>query len=181
MLYGGIEAGGTKIVCAVGMGPADLRAQIHFPTTAPGETLARIIAFFQQQQLTTPLAAIGIGSFGPISPDRQAPDYGFITSTPKPGWAHTDIAGTIGRALGVPVGFDTDVNAAALGEGRWGAAQGLTTFIYLTVGTGIGGGGRSNTRLLHRPLAPAAGPIPPPRGPPGDPFPGRCPHPRHLP
>src|SRR5258708_14394854 len=149
MLYGGIEAGGTKIVCAVGMGPADLRAQIHFPTTAPGETLAQIIAFFQQQQLTTPLAATGIGSFGPISTDRQAPDYGFITSTPKPGWTHTDMAGTIGRALGVPVGFDTDVNAAALGEGRWGAAQGLTTFIYLTVGTGIGGCALSNGPRVH--------------------------------
>src|SRR5258708_8860796 len=159
MLYGGIEAGGTKIVCAVGMGPADLRAQIHFPTTAPGETLARIIAFFQQQQLTTPLAAIGIGSFGPISPDRQAPDYGFITSTPKPGWAHTDIAGTIGRALGVPVGFDTDVNAAALGEGRWAAAQGLTTFIYLTVGTGIGVVGLRTGPLMHRPLHPHMGPL----------------------
>src|SRR5260370_37988553 len=159
MVYGGIEAGGNKIVCAVGMGPADLRAQIHFPTTAPGETLARIIAFFQQQQLTTRLAAIGIGSFGPISIDRHAPDYGFITSTPKPGWAHTDIAGTIGRALGVPVGFDTDVNAAALGEGRWGAAQGLTTFLYLTVGTGIGGGGLRNGRPVHGPPPPQIGPI----------------------
>src|SRR5260370_18338626 len=159
MLYGGIEAGGTKIVCAVGMGPADLRAQIHFPTTAPGETLARIIAFFQQQQLTTPLAAIGIGSCGPISPERQAPDYGFITSNPKPGGAHTDIAGTIGRALGVPVGFDTDVNAAALGEGRWGAAQGLTTFIYLTVGTGIGGGGLSTGRVCAGLLRPRVGQI----------------------
>src|SRR5260221_13987499 len=171
MLYGGIEAGGTKIVCAVGMGPADLRAQIHFPTTAPGETLARIIAFFQQQQLTTPLAAIGIGSFGPISPDRQAPDYGFITSTPKPGWAHTDIAGTIGRALGVPVGFDTDVNAAALGEGRWGAAQGLTTFIYLTVGTGIGGGGACKSPRSHGQRAPRVGRISPPRRRQTDPFP----------
>src|SRR5260370_7844819 len=107
MLYGGIEAGGTKIVCAVGMGPADLRAQIHFPTTAPGETLARIIAFFQQQQLTTPLAAIGIGSFGPISTDRQAPDYGSITSTPKPGWVHTHIPATIVRPPGLPAPSDT--------------------------------------------------------------------------
>src|SRR2546421_3433557 len=144
MFYGGIEAGGTKIVCAVGTGPADLQAQISFPTTTPGETLARIIAFFQQQQLIAPLAAIGIGSFGPISPDRSAPDYGYITSTPKPGWAQTDLVGTIERALEVPVGFDTDVNAAALGERRWGGAQGLTTFMYLTIGTGIGGGGPSS-------------------------------------
>src|SRR5690242_4446522 len=140
MLYGGIEAGGTKMVCAVGTSPADLSAPISFPTTTPSESLARIISYFQQYQLT----AVGIGAFGPISPDPHAPDYGYITTTPKPGWAQTDIVGTIGRALGVPVGFDTDVNTAALGEGHWGAAQGLSTFIYLTVGTGIGGGGLSN-------------------------------------
>lgn len=172
MLYGGIEAGGTKIICAVGTGPADLPAEISFPTTTPSETLARIIAFFQQRQL----AAIGIGSFGPISPDRHAPDYGYITSTPKPGWAQTDIAGTIGRALGVPVGFDTDVNAAALGEWRWGAAQGLSTFLYLTVGTGIGGGGLSNDRLMHGLLHPEMGHIRLPHDWQADPFPGICPY-----
>src|SRR5260370_15872884 len=176
MLYGGIEAGGTKIVCWVGLGRADLRAQIHLPSTAPGETLARIIDFFQQEQLTTPLAAIGIGSCGPISPDRQAPDYGLITSTPKPGWAHTDIAGTIGRALGVPVGSDTEVTAAALGEGRWGAAQGLTTSLSLTVGTGIGGGGLSNGRLMHGLLHPEMGHIRLPHDQQADPFPGTCPY-----
>ncbi len=176
MLYGGIEAGGTKIVCAVGTGPADLRAQISFPTTTPSETLARIIAFFQQQQLAAPLTAIGIGSFGPISPDHHAPDYGYITSTPKPGWAQTDIAGTIERALGVPVGFDTDVNAAALGEGRWGSSQGLATFLYMTVGTGIGGGGLSNGRLMHGLLHPEMGHIRLPHDRQADPFPGICPY-----
>ncbi len=176
MLYGGIEAGGTKIICAVGTGPADLRAQISFPTTTPSETLARIITFFQQQQIVTSLAAIGIGSFGPISPDHHAPDYGYITSTPKPGWAQTDIAGTIKRALGIPVGFDTDVNAAALGERRWGAARGLTTFIYLTVGTGIGGGGISNDRLMHGLLHPEMGHIRLPHDQQVDPFPGICPY-----
>ncbi len=140
MLYGGIETGGTKIVCAVGTSPVDLRAETSFPTTTPDETLARIIAFFQRQQLIAPLAAVGIGSFGPVSLDYHAPDYGYITSTPKLGWAHTDMAGTVEQALNVPVGFDTDVNVAALGEGRWGNAQGLDTFLYLTVGTGIGGG-----------------------------------------
>jgi fructokinase len=172
MLYGGIEAGGTKIICAVGTGPADLPAQISFPTTTPSEALARIIAFFQQQQL----AAIGIGSFGPISPDRHAPDYGYITSTPKPGWAQTDIVGIIGQALGVPIGFDTDVNAAALGEWRWGAAQGLSTFIYLTVGTGIGGGGLSNDRLMHGLLHPEMGHIRLPHDWQADPFSGICPY-----
>src|SRR5438093_10638 len=172
MLYGGIEAGGTKIICVVGTGPADVQAEISFPTTTPSETLARIIAFFQPHQL----AAIGIGAFGPISPDPHAPDYGYITSTPKPGWAQTDIVGTIGRALGVPVGFDTDVNTAALGEGHWGAAQGLSTFIYLTVGTGIGGGGLSNDRLMHGLLHPEMGHILLPHDRQADPFPGICPY-----
>ena len=176
MLYGGIEAGGTKIVCAVGTGPEDLQAQISFPTTTSGETLTRIIAFFQQQQLVAPLAAIGIGSFGPISPDRFAPDYGYITTTPKPGWAQTDIVGTIERALGVPAGFDTDVNAAALGEKRWGSAQGMDTFIYLTIGTGIGGGGLSNDRLMHGLLHPEMGHIRLPHDRQADPFLGICPY-----
>src|SRR5436305_7288174 len=124
-VYGGIETGGTKIMCAMGTSQADLRAETSFPTTTPEETLAGIIDFFQQQQLTEPLAAIGIGSFGPVTLDRHALDYGHITSTPKPGWAYTDLAGTVERALGVVVGFDTDVNCAAIGEGRWGNAQGL--------------------------------------------------------
>lgn len=176
MVYGGVETGGTKIVCAVGTGPTDLRAETSFPTTTPEETLARIIAFFQQQQSVAPLAAVGIGSFGPVSPDRHAPDYGHITSTPKPGWAHTDIAGTIERALGVPVGFDTDVNAAALGEGRWGNAQGLSSFVYLTVGTGIGGGALSNGQVLHGLVHPEMGHIFLPHDRQADPFPGVCPY-----
>ena len=176
MLYGGIEVGGTKIICAVGSGPQDVRAEVRFPTTTPGETLARIITFFRQQQLAAPLAAVGIGSFGPVSLDPNAPDYGSITTTPKPGWAHTELAGVIGRALGLPVGFDTDVNAAAFGEWRWGAAQGLDTFIYLTVGTGVGGGGLSNGRLMHGLLHPEMGHIRLPRDRQTDPFAGICPY-----
>jgi fructokinase len=176
MLYGGIEAGGTKIVCAIGSGPSDLQAEMRIPTTTPDETLGRIIEFFQEQRRDTPLAALGIGAFGPLSPDRAAPDYGFITSTPKPGWANVDVAGTIGRALGVPVGFDTDVNVAALGEARWGAAQGLTTFLYLTVGTGIGGGGLSNGRLMHGLLHPEMGHILLPHNRERDTFSGVCPY-----
>jgi fructokinase len=175
MMYGGIEAGGTKIICAIGTGPEDLQAQISFPTTTPSETLARIISYFQQQQLAAPLAAIGIGSFGPISPNPYAPDYGYITSTPKPGWAQIDFVGAIEQALGLPIGFDTDVNAAALGEERWGAAQGLDTFIYLTVGTGIGGGGLSNNQLMHGLLHPEMGHIRLPHDPQVDPFRGNCP------
>ena len=172
MLYGGIELGGTKIICAVGTGPADVQAERRFATTTTGEVLAQIIAFFQQYQLD----ALGIGSFGPISLNRGAPDYGSITTTPKPGWAHTDIVGPIGRALHIPVGFDTDVNAAALGEWRWGAGQGLDTFIYLTIGTGIGGGGISNRRLMHGLLHPEMGHIRLPHDQQADPFAGICPY-----
>jgi fructokinase len=172
MVYGGIELGGTKIICAVGSGPADVQVEKRFPTTTPGEALAQIIAFFQQYQP----AAIGIGSFGPISLNRGAPDYGCITTTPKTGWAHTDVAGSIGQALGVAVGFDTDVNAAALGEWRWGAGRDLNTFIYLTIGTGIGGGGISNGRLMHGLLHPEMGHIRLPHDQGADPFAGICPY-----
>src|SRR5450756_1749951 len=108
-IYGGIEAGGTKFVCAVGTGPDDLQTT-QFPTTTPAETIGRAIAFFKAHAAQDRLAAVGIGTFGPIDPNPASPTFGYITTTPKPGWAHTDFAGTIQRALGVPVGFDTDVN-----------------------------------------------------------------------
>lgn len=172
-LYGGIEAGGTKFVCALGTGPDDVRALTRFPTRAPDETLAEAVAFFREQP--EPPVAIGIGSFGPVDPDPASPTYGYITSTPKPGWAHTDAAGAVRRALGVPVAFDTDVNAAALGEHRWGAAQGVDTFLYLTVGTGIGGGGMAKGQRLHGLVHPEMGHIFLPRAP-GDDFDGICPY-----
>jgi fructokinase len=173
-LFGGIEAGGTKFVCAVGTGPDDLRAETRFPTTNPEETIGQAIAFFKEQAKKEPLAAIGISSFGPVDPNPNSPTFGYITTTPKPGWAHTDFAGVIGRALGVPVGFDTDVNGAALGEHRWGAAQGLDTFIYLTIGTGLGGGGMVNGKLIHGLIHPEMGHIRPQRHPDDD-YPGACP------
>ncbi|MHB1354871.1 MAG: ROK family protein [Anaerolineae bacterium] len=173
-LYGGIEAGGTKIVCAVGTGPDDVRAEIRFPTSAPAEVFPRAIAFFREQAAREPLAGIGIAAFGPVDPDPRSPTYGYVTNTPKPGWAHTDFAGTFQRALGVPVGFDTDVNVAALGEYRWGAAQGLDTFIYLTVGTGIGGGVMINGQLLHGLMHPEMGHLRVPHDFRTDPFPGCC-------
>ena len=173
-LYGGIEAGGTKIVCAVGSSPEDVRAEIRFPTSAPAEVFPRAIAFFREQATYEPLAGIGIAAFGPIDPDPHSPTYGFVTTTSKPGWAHTDFAGTFRRALGVPVGFDTDVNVAALGEYRWGAAQELDTFIYLTVGTGIGGGVMVNGQLLHGIMHPEMGHLRVPHDWRTDPFPGCC-------
>jgi fructokinase len=176
MLVGGIEAGGTKFVCAIGTGPADIWAETRFATTTPEETIGQSVAFFRRQQATTgPLAAIGIASFGPIDPNPASPTYGYITSTPKPGWANTDFAGAIGRALDLPVGFDTDTNVAALGEWRWGVAQGLDTFIYLTIGTGIGGGGLSNGRLMHGLLHPEMGHIRLPHDWQADPYQGHCP------
>lgn len=173
-LYGGIEGGGTKFVCAVGSGPNDLRAEARFPTTIPEETIPRAIAFFQEQARSEPLRAIGIASFGPIDPDPRSSTFGYVTTTPKPGWAHTDFAGAVRRALGVPVGFDTDVNVAALGEHRWGAAQGLDTFVYLTVGTGLGGGGMVNGKLIHGLMHPEMGHIRVPHDWQADPYPGFC-------
>jgi fructokinase len=174
-LYGGIEAGGTKFVCAVASGPGDVRAEVRFPTTTPAETIGRSISFFQEQAAVTPLAAIGIAAFGPVDPNPASPTFGYITTTPKPGWANADFAGAVGRALGVPVGFDTDVNGAALGEHRWGAAQGLDTFLYLTIGTGVGGGGMVGGRLMHGLIHPEMGHIRMPR-PKDDDFPGICPY-----
>ncbi len=99
-ILGGIEAGGTKFVCAVGTGPDDIRSEIRFPTTTPEETIGRAIAFFEDQARQVDLAAIGIASFGPVDPNPASPTFGFITTTPKPGWANADLAGAIGRALG---------------------------------------------------------------------------------
>lgn len=175
-MWGGIEAGGTKFVCAVGTGPDDLRAETEFPTTTPEETLDRAVSFFRAQDSGEPLAAIGIASFGPLDPDPNSPTFGHITTTPKPGWSDIDFAGTIRRTLEVPVGFDTDVNVAALGEWRWGAARGLDTFIYVTVGTGIGGGGMAGGRLLHGLLHPEMGHVRIPHDFERDPYPGWCPY-----
>lgn len=175
-MYGGIEAGGTKMVCAVGTGPDDVRAEVRFPTTKPEETLARMIAFFEEQNAQTPIAAIGIGAFGPVDPNPLSPTYGYITSTPKLPWINTDVAGPIGKALGVPIGFDTDVNVAAMGEHRWGAAQGLDTFIYITVGTGIGGGGFVGGKRIHGLIHPEIGHMRVPHDREADPFLGNCPY-----
>ena len=125
-LFGGIEAGGTKFVCVVGTGPQDLRAEIQFPTTNPAENIAQCIAFFQEQEARFGrLTAVGIASFGPIDPNPGSPTFGTITSTPKPGWANTKIVAHIQQAFPIPIGFDTDVNGAALAEGQWGGGSGF--------------------------------------------------------
>ena len=175
-LYGAIEAGGTKFVCLVGSGPDDIRAETRFPTTTPEATLRNALEFLRAEQVRQgPLAAVGIASFGPVDLHPGSATFGFITSTPKPGWANVDVAGAARAALGVPVGFDTDVNAAGLAEWRWGAAQGLDSVLYLTVGTGIGGGGLMDGRLLHGLVHPEMGHIRIPHDLQLDPFPGVCP------
>jgi fructokinase len=174
---GGIEAGGTKFVCAVGSGPDDVRAETRFPTTTPEETIGRAVAFFrEQEERYGPPAAIGIGSFGPLDPNPHSPTFGTITSTPKPHWANVDLAGAIRRELGTPIGFDTDVNVAGLGEWRWGAARGLSNFVYLTIGTGIGGGVITNGAPVHGLVHPELGHIPLPHDWQVDPYKGHCPY-----
>ena len=172
MRLGGIEAGGSKFVCAIGSGPDDL-AICEIPTTTPEATIQRVVTFFKAGG---PVKAIGIGSFGPIDPNPKSPTFGYITSTPKLAWRNVDLAGAMRGALGVEVAFDTDVNAAALGEFRWGAAQGLEDFLYLTVGTGIGGGGMSNGELMHGRTHPEMGHIRIPHDLVRDPFAGCCPY-----
>lgn len=171
-LYGGIETGGSKWTCAVGAGPDDLPATETFPTTTPEETIGRAVAFFEH---AGPVDAIGIGSFGPVDLNPASPTWGYITTTPKPGWANTAVAPEIRRRLSVPVAFDTDVNAAALGEHRWGAAQDVDTFCYITVGTGIGGGAMVGGNLVHGLMHPEFGHLRIPHDTEVDPFLGSCP------
>lgn len=152
-LIAGIELGGTKCIAILASGPDAIHERVELPTTRPGETLAALEAVIDRWR---GFAAIGIASFGPVSIDRRAGDYGAITSTPKPGWAGTDVARRFSARYNVPTGFHTDVVGAALGEARWGAAQGVADLAYVTVGTGIGVGliahGRPVDGLTHSEL-----------------------------
>jgi fructokinase len=172
MIVGGIEAGGTKWNCAVADGDGNVVAKDRFPTTTPHETLARAAAFFQDNGRP---AVLAVGSFGPVDLNPASPTHGSITTTPKPGWAHTDVVSPLHEALGVPVVFENDVNVAAVGEWRRGAAVGLETFAYITVGTGIGAGVVANGRLLHGLVHPELGHMRVPHDWSRDPFPGACP------
>jgi fructokinase len=170
-LYGAIEAGGTQWVCAIGTDSGDLRATVTFPTTTPDETIGRAADFLTQNGT---LAAVGIGCFGPVDVRPSSPTWGYITTTPKPGWTDTDVAPRLQELLGTKVAFDTDVSASALGEQLWGAAVGLETFCYITVGTGIGAGIVVRGRVHHGLVHPEFGHMRVPREP-DDPFPGSCP------
>jgi fructokinase len=167
-LLGGVELGGTKCVCLIGTGPDDIRAQIAIPTGPDANSTLSLIeaTLHGWKEVHGPIAAFGIASFGPLDLDRTSPHYGFITSTAKPGWRNTDVARRLSKLFSVPVGFDTDVNGAALAEGRWGAAKHLADFAYVTVGTGVGVGlvvdgrpayGFSHSELGHIRIARKAG------------------------
>jgi fructokinase len=164
-MFGAIEAGGTKFICGAGTGPGDLET-VQFPTITPRETVRACVAWLRERRPE----AVGIASFGPVDLET-----GHITSTPKAGWANCDLAGEVRRALRVPVGFDTDVNGSALGEARWGAGQGVSDFLYLTVGTGIGGGAIAGGRVVHGKQHPEMGHVRIPHDLAADPYPGGCP------
>ncbi|MFM8874806.1 MAG: ROK family protein [Anaerolineae bacterium] len=175
-LYGAIEGGGTKFICAVGSGPNNIRAEARFETTTPKETMDHVIDFFRQQEENLgKLSAIGFACFGPLDPNPASPTYGYILPTPKPGWTNANVVGMLTNEFDIPIAFDTDVNGAALGEWRWGKAQGLQTFIYLTIGTGIGGGAYVEGNLLHGLVHPEMGHILVKHDLEKDPFDGVCP------
>ena len=171
--YAGLEAGGTKFVCMVAAGPDNVLVQTSFPTTHPEETLGKAIAFFKEHR---PFAGMGIGTFGPCDLNPASPTYGHLFTSIKPGWKDADILGTFRQAFDVPIEIDTDVNAAALAEFTWGAGQGLESILYLTVGTGIGGGGVVNGRMIHGLMHPEMGHIRVPRISGDVSFAGICPY-----
>ena len=173
-LYGGIEAGGTKFVCAVGSGPDHIVDEIRFPTTTPAETVQRVCDFYAPY--LSQLRGIGLGSFGPVDIDPDSPTYGFITTTPKPHWANTNILGMLRQQLHVPIAMDMDVAAAAMGEFKWGASKGLDPSLYLTIGTGIGGGLIVNGKPFRGIVSLEMGHIRIPRDLELDPFQGSCPY-----
>lgn len=174
-VFGGIEGGGTKFNLLVGTGPDDIVDEARVPTTMPQETLAAVFQFFERPRPDTELAAIGVASFGPVDLNRDSPTYGHITTTPKTAWQFTDVVGALHGRFNLPIGWDTDVNGAALGEHRWGAGQGVDPLVYVTVGTGIGGGAVVNGRPLHGLVHPEIGHLVMPVVD-GDTFPGVCPY-----
>lgn len=153
MRLGALEAGGTKMICAVGNETGRIFEQTFIPTETPEVTVPKLTAYFRERKVD----ALGIGCFGPVELDKASPRYGYITSTPKTAWRDYDIVGAFVEALGCPVGFDTDVNASVLGEVIFGQAKGKSCVIYLTIGTGVGGGIYIEGNLLHGMLHPETG------------------------
>lgn len=176
-IFGAVEGGGTKFICAVADEQNNILREIRIPTTLPQPTLSACADFFLQAQRELGcLSALGIACFGPLDPRPTSPTYGHILATPKPGWENTDVVGFFHSLLGneLPISFDTDVNAAVLAEFRWGAGQGFGNLVYLTIGTGIGGGALVNGQLLHGYAHPEMGHMLLPRDPSDVHFPGVC-------
>jgi len=147
-LYGGIEGGGTKFACIVARNPQDILEETRFPTTTPGETIQRVIDFFEPY--APDLAAVGFSSFGPLDLNPASSNYGHVTDTPKPGWSGADILSPIRQAFKLPVAFELDVNAAAYGEWYWVEENhACDPLVYFTIGTGIGAGIVTNGCLVH--------------------------------
>ncbi|MDF2723784.1 MAG: fructokinase [Paenibacillus sp.] len=144
-ILGAVEAGGTKFVCGIGTETGEVLDRVSFPTEKPHETVRKVVDYFQDKRIE----ALGVGSFGPIDPNKTSPTYGYVTSTPKPHWGNFPFLAELQRFLTIPIGFDTDCNIAALGELTWGAAQGVSDCLYITVGTGIGAGAIVNGEQLH--------------------------------
>ena len=149
-LFGAIEAGGTKFICAVGYDAHSIEDEVLFPTTTPEETLSRVRDFFHNaEQKHKPISGFGIGSFGPVNINTKSENFGKILQTPKSGWANVNVVTSLTSKFGVPVHIDTDVNCALLAEVNWGAGRGLGNVAYVTVGTGIGGGFYANGRIVN--------------------------------
>ncbi len=155
MKLGVLEAGGTKMLCAVGDETGKIYEQISIPTGTPENTMPEIISYFKDKEIE----ALGIGCFGPIDPDIHSKTYGYITSTPKPSWGNYNIVGAIREKIPIPIGFDTDVNSSVLGEVTFGQARNKKCVVYVTIGTGIGAGICIEGKLLHGMLHPEAGHI----------------------
>ena len=153
MLYGALEAGGTKMVCALGDENGKIQEQVSIPTTTPEETMPKVVDYFKGK----PIKALGIACFGPVDLRRESPSYGNILETPKLPWRHYPMVKTMREALNIPIGFDTDVNGSLLGEVTWGCAKGLTDAVYFTIGTGIGAGGHDERKAPPRDAAPGGG------------------------
>jgi fructokinase len=174
-IYGGVDAGGTKFLCAIGRTPTEIDKVRSIETTSESETLGEVAKFFNDWLADgNELASIGVASFGPLERDPHAPNYGKLCNSPKRGWEQADIGGFISRSVPVPLKIDTDVNGAALAEGRWGAARGKNHFSYVTVGTGIGVGIVADGRLVNGLMHPELGHYRPPRHT-DDAFEGLCP------
>ncbi|MCL4541874.1 MAG: ROK family protein [Chloroflexi bacterium] len=172
--YGAIEGGGTKFVILTGSDPDHIDRLEQIETTTPQKTLQRCIDFLVEEHRRSALAAVGIGMFGPVDLRKGSSTYGYVTTTPKLLWQFTDIVGPLQQALGIPIGWENDVNAAVLGEARYGAGRSCDPLVYLTVGTGVGGGVYVGGRVLHGLLHPEMGHVLMPSVP-GDDFEGACP------